>query len=105
MSLSCARCASLRIINLETVRMLGTAAGGLAGSLKSAYVSLYSRNSPINPSTPFPLSRVAAAVVAAATGGITGAAAGHQIVQHIFPPGEGAPCLCVSCGNTFRVLD
>lgn len=105
MSPPCVRCASRRIINLETARKLGTAAGGLVGSLKGAYVSLYSRNLPLNPSVSFPLSQVAAAVLAASTGGIAGAAAGHQMVQHLFPPGEGTPWLCVSCGHAFRVLD
>lgn len=105
MSPPCMRCASRHIINLETARKLGTAAGGLVGSLKGAYVSLYSRNLPLTPSTSFPLNRVAAAVLAASTGGIAGAAAGHQMVQHLFPPGEGRPWLCVSCGHAFRVLD
>ena len=105
MSPPCVRCQSRRIINLETARTLGTAAGGLVGSLKGAYVSLYSRSLPLNPSSSFPYSRVAAAVMSASTGGIAGAAAGYQMVQHLFPPGEGSPWLCLGCGHAFRVLD
>lgn len=105
MSPPCLRCESQRVINLETARKLGTAAGGLVGSLKGVYASLYSRSLPLNPSASFPLSRVAAAVLAASTGGIAGAAAGHQMVQHLFPPGQGTPWLCLSCGHAYRVLD
>jgi hypothetical protein len=37
----CSRCDSQRVINLETARKLGIAAGALAGTLKGAYTSLY----------------------------------------------------------------
>ncbi|MGJ7462296.1 hypothetical protein ACR80S_14455 [Halomonas sp. MA07-2] len=101
----CSRCVSQRVINLETARKLGTAAGALAGSLKGAYSSLYSPSRLLASSAQFPLSRIAAAVIAAASGGIAGAAAGHQMIQHLFPPGEGTPWLCLGCGNSFRILD
>lgn len=100
----CSRCVSQRVINLETARKLGTATGALAGSLKGAYAALYTPGRlPASPAQ-FPLSRVAVAVVAAASSGIAGAAAGHQMVQHLFPPGEGTPWLCLGCGHAFREL-
>ncbi|MEA3250605.1 MAG: hypothetical protein U9Q35_03345 [Pseudomonadota bacterium] len=101
----CSRCVSQRVINLETARKLGTATGALAGSLKGAYVSLYSPGRLIPSSASFPLTRVGAAVFAASTGGIAGAATGNQMVQHLFPPGEGTPWLCLGCGHAFRELD
>ncbi|SHE75946.1 hypothetical protein SAMN02745148_01067 [Modicisalibacter ilicicola DSM 19980] len=99
----CSRCVSQCVINLETARKLGITAGALAGSLKGAYVSLCSseRLTPAH----FPLNRLAAAVIAGASGGIAGAAAGNQIFLHLFPPGEGTPWLCLGCGHTFRVVD
>ncbi|MCG6658530.1 hypothetical protein HOP52_12280 [Halomonas campisalis] len=101
----CSRCTSQRVIHLETARKLGTAAGALAGSLKGAYASLNSPSRLLATSALFPLSRVATAVMAATSGGIAGAAAGHQMVQHLFPPGEGTPWLCWGCGHAFRVLN
>src|SRR5690554_4573021 len=101
----CSRCALQRVINLETARKLGTAAGALAGSLKGVYASPYSPGRLLASSIQFPLSRVATAVMAATSGGIAGAAAGHQMVQHLFPPGEGTPWLCWGCGHAFRVLN
>ena len=101
----CLRCDSQRVINLETARKLGTAAGALAGGLKGAYVSLYSPGRLIPSSASFPLTRVGAAVFAASTGGIAGAASGNHIVQHLFPPGQGTPWLCLGCCHAFRVLD
>lgn len=99
----CLRCESQRLINLETARKLGTAAGALTGSLKGAYTSIYSPGHLLQAPTQLPLNRVASAVMAAATGGIAGAAAGHQMVQNLFPPGDGTPWLCLSCGHAFRV--
>ncbi|MGM1051041.1 MAG: hypothetical protein ACQEXO_01420 [Pseudomonadota bacterium] len=99
----CSRCDLQRVINLETARKLGTAAGALAGSLKGAYTSLYSPGRLLTSS--IPLTRIAAAVIAAASGGIAGAAAGQQMVQYLFPPGEGTPWLCLGCGHSFRLLD
>ncbi|PXY00361.1 hypothetical protein [Halomonas sp. LBP4] len=101
----CSRCVSQRVINLETARKLGTATGALAGSLKGAYASLYSPGRLPASSAHFPLSRIAVAVISAASSGIAGAAAGHQMVQHLFPPGEGSPWLCLGCGHSFRILD
>ncbi|WP_280570901.1 hypothetical protein, partial [Chromohalobacter sp. 296-RDG] len=101
----CMRCHSQHLINLETARKLGIAAGALAGSLKSVYGSLYAVRVPTVPSPHLPLSRVASAVIAGASGGIAGAAAGNQMVRHLLPPGEGSPWLCLGCGHTFRVLD
>lgn len=101
----CLHCDSQRIINLETARKLGIATGGLAGSFKGAYLSL---NSPTKLSQAtverFPLSRIASAVVAGATGGIAGAAAGDRLIGHLLPPGEGTPWLCLGCGHAFREL-
>ncbi|MCE9662061.1 hypothetical protein LY622_01270 [Halomonas sp. M5N1S17] len=99
----CSRCASQHITNLETVRKLGISAGALAGSLKGTYTSLYSPGRLLTSS--IPLTRIAAAVIAAATSGIAGAAAGNQMIQHLFPAGEGTPWLCLGCGHSFRVLD
>ncbi|RCV89836.1 hypothetical protein [Billgrantia montanilacus] len=99
----CIRCETQRVINLETARKLGIAAGALAGSLKGAYTSLYYPGRLLT--SPFPLSRIATAVIAAATGGIAGAATGNQLVQHLFPHGEGTPWLCLGCGHSFRVLN
>lgn len=101
----CSRCASPHIINLETARKMGTAAGALVGSVKGAYASLYAPGGLITVSARFPMSRIASAVVAAASGGIAGAAAGQQMVQYLFPPGEGMPWLCLGCGHAFRILD
>ena len=101
----CSRCDLQRVINLETARKLGTAAGALAGSLTGAYASLYSPRRLLASSAQFPLSRIAAAVIAAASGGIAGAAAGQQMVQYLFPTGEGTPWLCLGCGHAFRILD
>ncbi|MGL6251132.1 MAG: hypothetical protein ACRC3F_09455 [Billgrantia desiderata] len=101
----CSRCASQRVINLETARILGATAGALAGSLRGAYASLYSPGRLLVASAQFPLSRVAIAVVAATTGGIAGANAGNQMIQSLFPPGEGTPWLCLGCGHAFRILD
>ncbi|GAA0634795.1 hypothetical protein GCM10009016_26720 [Halomonas beimenensis] len=101
----CSRCVSQCVINLETARKLGTATGAVAGSLKGAYSSLYSPSRLLASPTQFPLSRIAVAVIAAASSGIAGAAAGHQMVQHLFPPGQGSPWLCLGCGHAFRVLD
>lgn len=101
----CSRCDAQRAINLETVRKLGTAAGALVGSLKGAYTSLYAPGRLMAASFNFPMTRIAAAVVAAASGGIAGAAAGQQMVQYLFPPGEGTPWLCLGCGHAFRILD
>ncbi|MBD3897910.1 hypothetical protein IEI94_18800 [Halomonas sp. ML-15] len=105
MSPPCSRCASQRVINLETARKLGTTAGALAGSIKGAYVSLYSPSRLLVSSVQFPLSRIAVAVMGAATGGIAGASAGNRMVQHLLPPGEGTPWLCWGCGHAFRVLN
>ncbi|QOR40622.1 hypothetical protein HNO52_20405 [Billgrantia diversa] len=105
MSPPCSRCNSPRVINLETARKLGTAAGALAGSFRGAYASLYSHGRLLVASTQFPLSRVATAVVAATTGGIAGATAGNQMIKSLFPPGEGTPWLCLGCGHAFRILD
>ena len=102
----CKRCVSQRVINLKTARTLGIAAGALAGSLKGASVSLCSSgNADLATSTPFPLGRVATAIVAGASGGIAGAAAGHRLIWHLVPSGNGVPWLCVSCGHPFRVSD
>ena len=101
----CMRCVSQRVINLETARKLGTAAGALVGSLKGAYTSLYAPSRLMAASSFFPMTRIAAAVVAAASGGIAGAATGQQMVQYLFPPGEGTPWLCLGCGQGFRVID
>ncbi|MBS9405619.1 hypothetical protein KG088_18685 [Halomonas sp. TRM85114] len=102
---SCLRCDSQRVINLETARQLGVATGALVGTLQSAYVSLYAHGSGTLVASPhFPLSRVAVAVVAGASGGIAGAAAGHRLVKHLFPPGDGTPWLCLGCGHAFREL-
>lgn len=101
----CSRCESRRVINLETARKLGTAAGALVGSVKGAYASLYAPGGLITVSARFPMSRIASAVVAATSGGVAGAAAGHQMMQHLFPPGEGTPWLCLGCGHAFRILD
>lgn len=101
----CMRCGSRRSVNLETARNLGTAAGGLIGSLKGAYVSLYHLGKlPLATTARFPLSRIASAVIAGASGGIAGATAGNQLIRHLLPPGEGAPWLCLGCGHAFRVL-
>lgn len=105
MSPPCSRCNSRRVINLETARKLGATAGALAGSLRGAYASLYSPGRLLVASTQFPLSRVATAVVAATTGGVAGATAGNQLIQSLFPPGEGKPWLCLGCGHAFRILD
>lgn len=99
----CLRCESQRVINLETARKLGTAAGALTGSLKGGYTSIYSPGHLLMAPTQLPLNRVTAAIIEAATGGIAGAAAGHQMVQNLFPPGEGPPWLCLGCGHAFRV--
>lgn len=99
---NCLRCNSQRILNLDTARKLGIAAGAIAGSLKGAYTALYGTTRLIPSASSFPVSRLSAAVVAAATGGIAGAAAGHQIIQHFYPPGEGIPWLCLGCGHAFR---
>ncbi|SDL54109.1 hypothetical protein SAMN05192555_10579 [Franzmannia pantelleriensis] len=99
----CMRCDSQRVINLETARKLGIAAGAVAGTLKGAYASLYSPGR-LKPTTVFPVGRVAAAVMAGTSGGIAGAAAGHRVVLHLFPPGEGTPWLCLCCGHAFRDL-
>lgn len=96
------RCESQRILNLETARKLGIAAGAIAGSLKGAYASIYASSGLIPSTFPFSVNLLSAAVVAAASSGIAGAAAGHQIIQHLYPPGEGFPWLCLSCGHTFR---
>ena len=101
----CSRCDAQRVINLETARKLGTAAGALTGSLKGAYASFYSPGRLLVSSAQFPLSRVATAVVAATTGGIAGATAGNQMIQSLFPPGEGTPWLCLGCGHAFRILE
>ena len=100
----CMRCDSQRAINLETARKLGIAAGALAGTLKGAYASLHTPGRLIA-TTAFPLGRLAAAVMAGTSGGIAGAAAGHRVVQPLFPPGEGTPWLCLGCGHAFRVID
>lgn len=101
----CSRCVSQRVINLETARKLGTAAGALVGFLKGAYATLYVPSRGVTAPASFPMTRIAAALVAAASGGIAGAAAGQQMVQYLFPPGEGTPWLCLGCGNCFRILD
>ncbi|WP_280564699.1 hypothetical protein [Chromohalobacter sp. 48-RD10] len=102
----CRRCHSQHLINLETARKLGIAAGALAGSLKSVHESLYAVRVPTVPSPHLPLSRVASAVIAGASGGIAGAAAGNQMIRHLLPPpGEGSPWLCLGCGHAFRVRD
>ena len=99
----CMRCHSRHLINLESAHKLGIAAGALAGSLKSAYGSLYDvRTLTVASSTHLPLSRVASAVIAGASGGIAGAAAGNKMVRHLLPPGEGTPWLCLGCGHIFR---
>ncbi|SFU48464.1 hypothetical protein [Halomonas korlensis] len=101
----CSRCVSQRVINLETARKLGMVTGALVGTLQSAYVSLYSpARGSLTASPHFPLSRIAVAVVAGASGGIAGAAAGHRLVEHLFPPGDGTPWLCLGCGHAFREL-
>ncbi|GKW48610.1 hypothetical protein [Halomonas sp. NCCP-2165] len=100
----CSRCDSQRVINLETARKLGTAAGALIGTVKGAYTSLYAPSRWMTASTSFPMTRIAAAVVAATSGGIAGAAAGQQIMQYLFTPGEGTPWLCLGCGHAFRIL-
>ena len=100
----CLRCESRRVINLETARKLGTATGALAGSLKGAYAAIYSHGRLPASSAHFPLSRIAVAVVAAASGGIAGATAGHRLVDHLFPPGDGTPWLCLGCGHAFHQL-
>lgn len=105
MAQPCSRCTSQRVINLETSCKLGTAAGALVGSLKGLYTSLYAPSRLMAVSAYFPMSRIAAAVVAAASGGIAGAATGNHMVQHLFPPGEGTPWLCLGCGHAFRILD
>ena len=99
----CMRCDSQRVINLETARKLGIAAGAVAGTLKGAYASFYSPGRLIA-TTSFPLGRVAAAVMAGTSGGIAGAAAGHRLVQTLLPPGDGIPWLCTGCGHSFRDL-
>lgn len=101
----CMHCDSQCVINLETARKLGTAAGALFGSMKGVYSSLYAPGVLIAVSTRFPMSRIASAVVAATSGGIAGAATGHQMVQHFFPPGEGTPWLCLGCGHAFRFMN
>lgn len=101
----CSRCDAQRVINLETTRKLGSATGALVGSLKGAYTSLYAPSRSMAASAYFPMTRIAAAVVAAASGGIAGAAVGQQMVQHLFPHGEGTPWLCLACGHAFRILD
>lgn len=97
----CSRCVSQRVINLETARKLGITAGALAGSLKGAYLSLCS--SRMLASAHFPLNRLAGAIIAGASEGIAGAAAGNRIFLHLFPPGTGTPWLCLGCGHSFRV--
>lgn len=102
----CMRCDTQRVISLETARKLGMAAGALAGSLKGAYVSLYSPGRmTLASSAHFPPNRVAVAIIAGTSGGIAGAAAGYRMVQNLFPPGVGTPWLCLGCGHAFRVLD
>ncbi len=99
----CLRCDSQRVINLETARKLGIAAGAMAGTLQGACGSLYSPGNLLS-SRQFPLTRAAAAVVAGASGGIAGAAAGDRLIVNLFPPGEGIPWLCLGCGHAFREL-
>lgn len=100
----CPRCDSQRTINLETARKLGIAASALAGTFKGAYGSLYASSSlSLLSSGRFPLNRISAAVIAGASGGIAGAAAGNQLFQHLIPPGDGTPWACLGCGHTFRI--
>lgn len=98
----CPRCISQRVINLETARKLGIAAGALAGTLKGAYGSLYAPSLPLPSPGRFPLNHISAAIIAGASGGIAGAAAGDQLFQHFIPPGVGTPWACLGCGHTFR---
>lgn len=101
----CSRCASQRVISLESTRKWGAAAGALAGSLKGAYAALYTPRMLSIASAPFPMGRIASAVVAATTGGIAGATAGQHIVQALLPSGSGTPWLCLGCGHAFRTLN
>lgn len=99
----CVHCQSRHTLNLDTVRKLGVATGGLVGSLRGAYLSFSSSTAlSVATSTRFPLSKVAYAVIAGASGGIAGAATGHQLVQHLLPSGQGTPWLCLDCGHAFR---
>ncbi len=102
---SCSRCVSQRVINLETARKLGIAAGALAVGLKGAYASLYAPGRLVPPSKQFPATRLASTVIAAATGSIAGITAGNRMFLHLIPSGEGTPWLCLGCGHAFRVLD
>lgn len=105
MTLPCMHCDSQRVINLDTARKLGTVAGALVGSLKGAYTSMYVPGRWMTASASFPMTRIGAAVIAVASGGIAGAAAGQQMLQYLLPPGQGVPWLCLGCGHVFRVLD
>lgn len=99
----CVHCQSQHTLNLDTVRKLGIATGGIAGSLRGAYLSFSSSAAlSVATSARFPLSKVAYAVMAGASSGIAGAATGHQLVKHLLPPGDGTPWLCLDCDHAFR---
>lgn len=103
----CSRCESQRIINLETARKLGIAAGTLAGIIKGAGMALYRHGSnglALSTARRFPLNRLSAALIGGTSGGATGAIAGYRFFAHLMPPGTGIPFLCQACGHAFRYV-
>ena len=99
---SCKRCASTRMLNLDTAQRVSvvgsTLIGGAIGAWRAIAVSGPLPLTVIR----FPLAKLPAAMMGAVAGGQTGSRMAISLFEQWLPVGSGTPWLCLSCGCTYR---
>lgn len=98
----CKRCASTRMLNLDTAQRVSVVGSTLIGGAIGAW-----RATTITGPLPlavarFPLAKLPAAMMGALAGGKTGSRLATSLFEQWLPVGSATPWLCLSCGYTFR---
>lgn len=102
MSPPCKRCASTRMLNLETTQRVSVVGSTLIGGAIGAWRATAVTGPLPLAVTRFPLAKLPAAMMGAVAGGQTGSRMATSLFEHWLPVGSGTPWLCLSCGCTYR---
>lgn len=102
MSPPCKRCASTRILNLETAQRVSVVGSTLIGGVLGAWRATAITGPLPLAVTRFPLAKLPAAMMGAVTGGQTGSRIATSLFEQWLPVGSGTSWLCLSCGCTYR---
>lgn len=102
MSPPCKRCASTRMLNLNTAQRVGVVGSTLIGGAIGAWRAAAITGPLAVAATRFPLAKLPAATMGAMAGGQTGSRIANALFEQWLPVGSGTPWLCLSCGYTCR---